>query len=96
MTGAFTHGQDPRDMGGLTIQEYSKTQKIPEPEAWRQLRRGEQLHRLSPGHSRDPAAAGTRARFLDLRHARAAVTGARRDAGAAVDAVSGTDRRCVR
>ncbi len=49
MTGAFTHGQDPRDMGGVTIQEYSKIQKIPEPEAWRQLRRGELVGRTFEG-----------------------------------------------
>jgi hypothetical protein len=49
MTGAFTHGQDPRDMGGVTIQEYSRNQKIPEPEAWRQLRRGELVGRTFEG-----------------------------------------------
>ena len=49
MTGAFTHGQDPRDMGGVTIQEYSRSQKIPEPEAWRQLRRGELVGRTFEG-----------------------------------------------
>ncbi len=49
MTGAFTHGQDPRELGGVTIQEFSKSQKIPEPEAWRQLRRGELVGRTFEG-----------------------------------------------
>jgi len=47
--GAFSHGQDPRDVGGVTIQEFSKSQKIPEPEAWRRLRRGELVGRTFKG-----------------------------------------------
>jgi hypothetical protein len=47
--GAFSQGQNPRDMGGVTIQEYSKAKKVPEPEAWRQLRRGELVGRTFEG-----------------------------------------------
>lgn len=47
--GAFSTGQDPRDMGGVTIQEFSKIRKIPEPEAWRMLRRGELVGRTHEG-----------------------------------------------
>lgn len=36
-------------MGGVTIQEFSRSQKIPEPEAWRMLRRGELVGRTHEG-----------------------------------------------
>lgn len=47
--GAFSSGQDPRDMGGVTIQEFSRSRKIAEPEAWRMLRRGELVGRTFEG-----------------------------------------------
>lgn len=47
--GAAATGQDPRDLGGVTIQEFSKSQKIAEPEAWRMLRRGELVGRTFEG-----------------------------------------------
>jgi hypothetical protein len=47
--GAFSTGQDPRDMGGVTIQEFSRSRKIAEPEAWRMLRRGELVGRTFEG-----------------------------------------------
>lgn len=48
-SGAAASGQDPRELGGVTIQEFSKIQKIAEPEAWRMLRRGEIVGRTHEG-----------------------------------------------